>query len=121
MDYAAAAQVARLVVTRLLERPLDRNMILNVNMPHLPFSRLRGFRSTRLGHRHRAERAVKTMDPRGRVVYWVGAAGEGQDDGPGTDFHAVANGFVSVTPLQVDLTRHAALETVEGWLAGLGE
>jgi len=120
MDYAAAAQVARLIVQRLLEYPLDRNMILNVNIPHRPYGELRGFVTTRLGHRHRAERAVKAMDPRGRVVYWVGAAGEGQDDGEGTDFHAVANGFVSVTPLQVDLTRYAALETVRDWLEGLG-
>ncbi|MBU6378039.1 MAG: 5'/3'-nucleotidase SurE [Gammaproteobacteria bacterium] len=119
MDYAAAAQVARLIVQRLLERPLDRNMILNVNVPHRPFRELRGFLTTRLGHRHRAERSVKAMDPRGRPVYWVGAAGEGQDDGPGTDFRALADGYVSVTPLQVDLTRHAALDTVREWLQGL--
>jgi 5'-nucleotidase len=121
MDYDAAARVSRLVVQRLLERPLDRDMILNVNVPHLPFGELRGFLTTRLGHRHRAERAVKATDPRGREVYWVGAAGEGRDDGPGTDFHAVAEGYVSVTPLQVDLTRHAALDTVRDWLQGLGD
>lgn len=121
MDYSAAAKVARLIVERLLERPLDRNMILNVNVPHRPFSALRGFRSTRLGHRHRAERSMKMTDPRGREIYWVGMAGEGQDDGPGTDFNAVAEGFVSVTPLQVDLTRHNALDTVGQWLQGLGE
>ncbi|NCW22291.1 MAG: 5'/3'-nucleotidase SurE, partial [Gammaproteobacteria bacterium] len=72
MDYSAAAKVARLIVERLLERPLERTMILNVNVPHRPFGELRGFKTTRLGHRHRAERAVKAMDPRGRVVYWVG-------------------------------------------------
>ncbi|MBM4229935.1 MAG: 5'/3'-nucleotidase SurE [Gammaproteobacteria bacterium] len=121
MDYGAAAKVARLIVERLLERPLERTMILNVNIPHRPFGELRGFKTTRLGHRHRAERAVKAMDPRGRVVYWVGMAGEGQDDGPGTDFNAVAEGYVSVTPLQVDLTRHAALGTVRDWLQGIGE
>ncbi|NDF86840.1 MAG: 5'/3'-nucleotidase SurE, partial [Gammaproteobacteria bacterium] len=76
MDYSAAAKVARLIVERLLERPLERTMILNVNVPHRPFGELRGFKTTRLGHRHRAERAVKAMDPRGRVVYWVGMAGE---------------------------------------------
>ncbi|MFZ9709235.1 MAG: 5'/3'-nucleotidase SurE [Steroidobacteraceae bacterium] len=119
MDYAAAARVARIIVERLVSRPLERNMILNVNVPHLPFERLRGFRATRLGHRHRAEKAVRATDPRGRTVYWVGQAGEGQDDGPGTDFHAVANGFVSVTPLQVDLTRHSALESVDQWLDDL--
>jgi 5'-nucleotidase len=121
MDYAAAARVGRLIVQRLLERPLDRSMILNVNVPHRPFGELRGFLTTRLGHRHRAERAMKATDPRGRTVYWVGAAGEGQDDGPGTDFHALAEGYVSVTPLQVDLTRHAALDAVRTWLRGLGD
>ena len=119
MDYSAAAKVARLIVQRLLTHPLDRNMILNVNVPHRPFNELKGFKSTRLGHRHRAERSVKSMDPRGREVYWVGMAGEGQDDGVGTDFNAVAEGFVSVTPLQVDLTRHAVLDTVRDWLQGI--
>jgi 5'-nucleotidase len=119
MDYSAAAKVARLIVQRLLTHPLDRNMILNVNVPHRPFNELKGFKSTRLGHRHRAEPSVKSMDPRGREVYWVGMAGEGQDDGVGTDFNAVAEGYVSVTPLQVDLTRHSALDTVRDWLQGL--
>ncbi|MGA1375579.1 MAG: 5'/3'-nucleotidase SurE [Steroidobacteraceae bacterium] len=120
MDYSAAAKVARLIVERLFTHPLDRNMILNVNVPHRPFGELRGFKSTRLGHRHRAERSVKSMDPRGREVYWVGMAGEGQDDGEGTDFNAVAEGYVSVTPLQVDLTRHASINTVSDWLKGIG-
>ena len=120
LDYSAAAKVARLIVERLLTHPLDRNMILNVNVPHRPFGELRGFKSTRLGHRHRAERSVKSMDPRGREVYWVGMAGEGQDDGEGTDFNAVAEGYVSVTPLQVDLTRHASINTVSDWLKGIG-
>jgi 5'-nucleotidase len=120
MDYSVAAKVARLIVERLLTHPLDRNMILNVNVPHRPFGELRGFKSTRLGHRHRAERSVKSMDPRGREVYWVGMAGEGQDDGEGTDFNAVAEGYVSVTPLQVDLTRHASINTVSDWLKGIG-
>ncbi|MBM4217335.1 MAG: 5'/3'-nucleotidase SurE [Gammaproteobacteria bacterium] len=119
MDYSAAAKVARLIVQRLLTHRLERNMILNVNVPHRPFNELKGFKSTRLGHRHRAERSVKSMDPRGREVYWVGMAGEGQDDGIGTDFNAVAEGYVSVTPLQVDLTRHPALETVRDWLQGI--
>lgn len=118
-DFSAAARVARILVERLVSRPLERNTILNVNIPHLPFEQLRGFRATRLGHRHRSEKAVRTTDPRGRTVYWVGEAGEGKDDGPGTDFNAIAQGFVSVTPLQIDLTRHAALETVDRWLDDL--
>jgi 5'-nucleotidase len=92
-------------------------MILNVNVPDLAYESLQGFEVTRLGHRHRAKPAVRGTDPRGREIFWVGAAGAGQDAGPGTDFHAVANGRVSVTPLQVDLTRHAALESVREWLA----
>lgn len=115
--FATAARLARELVLRLLARPLHRSMILNVNVPDVPYEQLRGMQVTRLGHRHRAEAAVRGQDPRGREIYWVGAAGQGQDAGPGTDFHAVANGFVSVTPLQVDLTRHAALDEVRGWLA----
>ncbi|MSQ91978.1 MAG: 5'/3'-nucleotidase SurE [Gammaproteobacteria bacterium] len=114
--YRTAARIARELVLRLLAKPLHRSMILNVNVPDLPYEELRGFEVTRLGNRHRAEAAVSGLDPRGRRVYWVGAAGSEQDAGPGTDFHAVANGFVSVTPLQVDLTRHAALDSLRDWL-----
>ena len=96
-------------------------MILNVNVPDLPYERLRGLKSTRLGHRHRSAPVVRASDPRGRPVYWVGPAGEGADAGAGTDFHAVANGYVSVTPLQVDLTRHAAIDDIGEWLGGRNE
>jgi 5'-nucleotidase len=71
---------------------------------------------TRLGNRHRSEPAVRAQDPRGRDVYWVGSAGAGQDAGPGTDFHAIASGYASITPLQIDLTRHAAIPELERWL-----
>jgi len=118
--YHTGARIARELVLRLLAKPLHRSMILNVNVPDLPYEELRGFEVTRLGNRHRAEAAVSSLDPRGRRIYWVGAAGSGQDAGPGTDFHAVANGFVSVTPLQVDLTRHAALDSLRDWLQGPG-
>jgi 5'-nucleotidase len=69
-----------------------------------------------LGNRHRAEPVIQAKDPRGRHVYWVGSAGVGQDAGPGTDFHAIAEGYASITPLQIDLTRHAALPGLERWL-----
>ncbi len=118
-DFSAAARVARALVERLLAAPLERRTILNVNIPHLPFERLRGFATTRLGHRHRSEPLVRSADPRGRPVYWIGPAGAQQDGGPGTDFHAVGEGFVSVTPLQTDLTRHAALDDVSRWLEGV--
>jgi 5'-nucleotidase len=116
--FATAARIARELVLRLLTKSLHQSMILNVNVPDLPYEALKGFEVTRLGNRHRAEPAVSGLDPRGRRIYWVGAAGSTQDAGPGTDFHAVANGFVSITPLQVDLTRHAALDSLREWLLG---
>lgn len=114
-NFRTAARIARELVLRLLERPLHRSMILNVNVPDVPYEELKGYEVTRLGNRHRAEAAVRGLDPRGREMYWVGAAGSGEDAGPGTDFHAVARGHVSVTPLQVDLTRHAALDSLRDW------
>jgi len=116
--FDTAARVASELVMRLTRTPLHASMILNVNVPDLPYEQLRGLRATRLGHRHRSESVVRSADPRGRPVYWVGPAGEGADAGEGTDFAAVADGFVSVTPLQVDLTRHAALSDVDEWLRG---
>jgi len=106
-------------VAQLLEQPLERALILNVNVPDVPFSALRGFRASRLGYRHRSEPVMRAQDPRGRPVYWVGPAGAEQDAGPGTDFDTVTQGFVSVTPLQVDLTRHAALPQLSHWLGAL--
>ncbi len=140
--FATAAAVARTLVAQLLRKPLerdravsddravsegipsgeeipsggDRALILNVNVPDVPLERLRGFRSSRLGYRHRSESILPARDPRGRPVYWVGPAGAEQDAGPGTDFHTITQGYVSVTPLQIDLTRHAALPAVQSWL-----
>lgn len=119
--FDTGAQVAARLVKQLLRSPLDRALILNVNVPDVPYADLRGFRTTRLGFRHRSERVLPAKDPRGRPVYWVGPAGRGQDAGAGTDFDAVAEGFVSVTPLQIDLTRHAALALVTRWLDGIDE
>ncbi|MGI9246144.1 MAG: 5'/3'-nucleotidase SurE [Steroidobacteraceae bacterium] len=119
--FDTAARVASELLLRLQRSPLHASTILNVNVPDLPYEALRGYRSTRLGHRHRSEPVVRATDPRGRPVYWVGPAGAGADAGDGTDFHAVANGYVSVTPLQVDLTRHGALEDVSEWLRGRTE
>jgi 5'-nucleotidase len=111
-----AARVAVLLVQRLQAEPLEHNLILNVNVPDLPYGELKGFAATRLGNRHKAEPVVMSRDPRGRVIYWVGPAGSEQDAGPGTDFHAVRSGYVSITPLHVDLTRHSALESLGRWL-----
>jgi 5'-nucleotidase len=118
--YATAAEVAKRLVTRLCARPLPADTILNVNVPDLPWEELTGFEATRLGHRHKAEPVVKSSDPRGRTVYWVGSAGLEEDAGPGTDFHALRHGRVSITPLQVDLTRYAALQSVAEWVEGFG-
>jgi 5'-nucleotidase len=115
--FQTAAQVALELVSLLRERPLNNDIILNVNVPDVPYRALKGLKATRLGHRHKAEPVVKTEDPRGKAIYWVGPAGAEQDAGPGTDFHAVREGYVSITPLQVDLTRHSALEAVSDWLA----
>ncbi len=118
-NYSTAAQVARHLVTYLGEKPLPPDTILNVNVPDLPWDELVGFKATRLGNRHRAEPSIRAADPRNRPIYWIGPAGPEQDAGPGTDFHAVRTGYVSVTPLTVDLTRHSALEPLSGWLDGL--
>ena len=87
-------------------------------VPDLPYEQLAGFRATRLGYRHRAEPVVRSTDPRGATIYWVGPAGPGQDNGPGTDFQAIADGYVSVTPLHVDLTAHQDIAEVRDWLGG---
>jgi 5'-nucleotidase len=117
-NFATAARIASELILRLQRSPLNAATILNVNVPDVPYDQLQGFRATRLGHRHRSEKTLRSDDPRGRPVYWIGAAGPGQDAGPGTDFHAVANNFVSVTPLQVDLTRHTLLKDLGEWLPG---
>jgi 5'-nucleotidase len=114
--FETGAAVAKRLVEQLLRKPLQRALILNVNVPDVPLDRLRGFRSSRLGYRHRSEPIIPAQDPRGRPVYWVGPAGAEQDAGPGTDFDTINQGFVSVTPLQIDLTRHAALPAVQSWL-----
>lgn len=116
--YETGARVAVMLVEKLRREgsPGDQ-LILNVNVPDLPWEQVKGFRATRLGHRHKAEPVVRAQDPRGRPIYWVGAAGPEADAGEGTDFHAVRNGYVSVTPLQVDLTRHAAVPVLGEWLA----
>ncbi len=118
-SYDAAAQFAVLLFNRLSKDPLPADTILNVNVPDLGWSELRGFQATRLGQRHRAEQVIRAKDPRGRTIYWIGPPGPEQDAGPGTDFHAVANGFVSITPIQVDLTRYQALDQISGWVEGL--
>jgi 5'-nucleotidase len=111
-----AAQLVQRMAEERFQGPELGPVILNVNVPDLPDGGLRGIKVTRLGSRHRSKPIVKAKDPRGRNVYWVGNAGGGQDAGPGTDFHAVAAGYASITPLQIDLTRHAAMPELQRWL-----
>lgn len=115
-NYATAARVAGELVTRFRDRPVAAATLFNVNVPDVPYDQLGGMEVTRLGRRHKAEGVVKSTNPRGETVYWVGAAGGAQDAGAGTDFHAIAQGKVSVTPLQIDLTEYAALDRVRDWL-----
>lgn len=118
--YATGAQVAVDLINRLARQPVSSAGILNVNIPDLPYEQIKGYQATRLGNRHKAEPVVKTTDPRGKAIYWVGPAGPEQDAGPGTDFHAVREGYVSVTPIKVDLTHHDGLTTLDDWLETAG-
>lgn len=117
--FETAARIVVRLVHRLKHEPLPADTILNVNVPDLPMERIAGMEATRLGHRHKAEAVVRTTDPRGEPVYWVGASGPEADAGPGTDFDALRRHAVAVTPLQVDMTRYTALEQVSSWLKNL--
>lgn len=116
--FATAARVVRDLAERFKAQPFGAPVLLNVNVPDVPHDVLSGVRVTRLGRRHKAEPVVKQVSPRGETVYWVGAAGAAADAGEGTDFHAVENGWVSVTPLQIDLTHFAQKNRLTEWLNG---
>ena len=115
-NFAAAARVAADLVARHGAGASLPPFLLNVNVPDLPYEALGPIEVTRLGKRHKAEPVVKSENPRGQTVYWVGAAGDAADAGPGTDFHAVAADRISITPLQMDLTHFGQLDTVRRWL-----
>lgn len=118
-NYATAARVAVTIIALLQREPLPADTILNVNVPDLPWEDISGFEATRLGHRHCADRVIADTDPHGRRIYWIGPAGREDDAGPGTDFHAIASGKVSITPIQTDVTRYSALDQVAGWVGRL--
>ena len=117
--FDTAGRVAASLVGAAEQLSLPPRSLLNVNVPDLPWEDIQGFRVTRMGYRGPAARPLEVFDPRGRKRYWIAAAGENADDGADTDFAAVEAGFVSITPLQTDLTRHAALDDVQGWLNAL--
>jgi len=112
----AAAAVAGEIVGLLARQPLNPACLLNVNIPNLPREAMRGIACTRLGKRHPSEPVVRSQNPRGETIYWIGSAGLAKDAGEGTDFHAIAEGWVSLTPLQIDLTDGQRLPGVRDWL-----
>jgi len=119
VHYETAVQVVIQLIGNLQNKPLSTDLLLNVNIPDCAHADLQGMEITRLGHRHKSEPALRTRDPRGRDVFWVGPVGAEEDAGPGTDFYAVRHGYVSITPMQVDLTRYSSMDTLAAWLSEL--
>ncbi len=117
--YATAAEITKLLVLHLRQDPLPKDTILNVNVPDLPLAEIRGIQVTRLGTRHVAEPTIKAADPRGRKIYWIGQPGPEEDAGPGTDFYAVNMGYISITPLHLDLTHYKVFEQLAGWVKAI--
>ena len=116
--FETAAEVAVYLLRRIQEKPLAQDVVLNVNVPDIPVAELKGYQVTRLGQRHKSEPVIKSQDPRGRPIYWVGPPGLARDDGFGTDFDAVRNNYVSITPLQLDLTRYELMNDLSEWIDG---
>ncbi|HDX8375581.1 5'/3'-nucleotidase SurE [Aeromonas dhakensis] len=114
--FATAAHYAALLVKGMIVHPLPADQILNVNVPDLPLDQIKGIRVTRLGNRHRAESVICTEDPRGQPIYWIGPPGSQQDAGEGTDFAAIEQGYVSITPLTIDMTAYSSLAGLGAWL-----
>ncbi|WP_421245769.1 5'/3'-nucleotidase SurE [Aeromonas sanarellii] len=114
--FATAAHYAAQLVRGMMLHPLPADQILNVNVPDLPLDQIKGIRVTRLGNRHRAESVICTEDPRGQSIYWIGPPGSQQDAGEGTDFAAIEQGYVSITPLTIDMTAYSSLASLGAWL-----
>ena len=115
--FDTAARVVTGLVQKLGRASFSSDVTLNVNVPDRPYEELKGVVAARLGFRHKSEPVVRQQDPHGRTIYWVGPAGRGSDSGEGTDFHAIEQGMVAVTPLKVDLTRHDSLPQITDWLS----
>jgi 5'-nucleotidase len=116
IHYETAARIATELVQRFSRQTHRHPWLFNVNVPDIPYDQLQGTVVTRLGKRHKAEPVVKATNPVGETVYWVGAAGKAQDAGQGTDFYALAQHCVSLTPLQIDLTQYNQIEAVRDWI-----
>jgi len=117
--FETAATIAVLLLKQLMAKELPADTILNVNVPDLPLDKIKGLKGTRLGQRHRSEPVIEARDPRNKKIYWVGPPGAQQDAGEGTDFHAVEHGYVSITPLKIDLTNYQRLDVLNDWLEEL--
>ena len=115
-NFSTAARVAADMVQRFKDNKFHEPVLLNINVPDISYEELKGMEVTRLGRRHKAEAVVKSQTPRGETVYWVGAAGPAQDAGEGTDFFSIQHDRVSLTPLQIDLTRYGQMNSVKDWL-----
>ncbi len=113
--FETAQYFVKKIIQNLQKNPLEKESILNINIPNLPIDEVKGIKVTRFGNRHKAENTVQELDPRGRKIYWIGPAGPEADAGEGTDFHAIKNGYVSITPMQVDMTKHSVLESIKSW------
>lgn len=114
--FETAAQLSCDIIDKLLSHPLQTNQILNINVPNVPIEHIKGIKATRCGKRHRAETMVQSTDPFGNTIFWYGKLGQELDAGEGTDFHAIANGFCSVSPLSTDMTVHQQIQAMKPWL-----
>ena len=116
-NYQTAAIVTARIIKRLKENPLPSDQILNINVPDVPLAQLKGIKVTRLGHRHKAETMKKMQDPWNRDIYWYGTLGSELDCGPDTDFHAISEGYASVTPITIDMTAYKSMQQMTEWMS----
>jgi len=115
--FETAGAIAKQIVAQIDKAPLSYNTIINVNVPDVPLSNIKGIKSTRLGNRHKSDPSIQ--DENNPSLFWIGENGKEADNGEGTDFYAIANNFVSVTPLQIDLTKYSEVKQVSDWLQDL--
>jgi len=113
-NFETAGEIAKILVTQIVKSELSHNTIINVNVPDIPLSEIKGIKSTRLGSRHKSELSIK--DKEDASLYWIGENGKEDDNSEGTDFHAISNNFVSVTPLQIDTTKFSEVKRMNDWL-----
>jgi 5'-nucleotidase len=117
--YDTAGRVVQVLVQHLMRYPLPNDTVLNVNVPNVPFDEIQGYKVTRLGRRHSSGNMVEARDPLGQIIYWVGPRGALHDAGPETDYHAINNNYVSMTPLETDLTSYKIMDDLEFWSANI--